>query len=171
MLLSPLLLEHLPVPVALYPLNGRHGTSDIGPNKNPPGIQSDVHLAPGPNGHPQGSYQFSGSFTSYIEIPNNGSLDTRHSITVLAWVNRENEKGPIFHYLPTGWGFHFWLVQTGVVFASSPNWAVWLLSPTPIPLNSWCYVGITYDFSSGIAKGWVNGQRVSEVRQMLQLKK
>jgi len=147
----------------LYPLNGRHGISDIGPNKNPPGIPSDIRLAPGPYGHPQGSYQFSGSFTSYIEFLNNGGLDTRYSITVLAWVNRENNEGPIFHY--TG-GFHLWIwAHGGSVFANIyPDWAV--QPHSYISPNIWYYAGVTYDFSSGIAKVWVNGQAESEVRNM-----
>ena len=154
-------IDDLPVPVALYPLNGVHGTSDIGPNKNPPGIPSDVHLAPGPFGQPQGSYQFSGSANSYIEIPNNGGLDTKYSITVLAWVNRENHQGPIFDYV---WGFHFWIwVGAGNVFANLHLvWSAQLNSP--IASHSWYYVGASYDFSSGIAKVWVNGEAASQVR-------
>ena len=155
----------LPVPVALYPLNGRHGTRDIGRNKNPPGIPSDVHLAPGPYGQPQGSYQFSGTSTSYITMPNNGGLDTKYSITVLAWVNRENQEGPIFNYLRVDgipWVFHFWVLSQGGVYANAHGWSVQPYSY--INPNSWYYVGASYDFSSGIAKVLVNGQAAHEVR-------
>jgi len=150
----------------LYPLNGRHGTSDISPNKNPPGIPSDVHLAPGPHGHPQGSYQFSGSSTCYIEFPNTaGGLDTRYSITILAWVNRENDQGPIFDYAG---GFHVWIwTYGGSVLANLMPLGVWPAQPhSYISPNIWYYVGVTYDFASGIAKVWVNGQAESEVRNM-----
>ena len=153
--------DELPVPVALYPLNGEHGTGDISPNKNPPGITGNVRLAPGPYGQPQGSYQFSGTSTSYIEILNHGGLDVKHSITVLAWVNRENHQGPIFDYVG---GFHLWvLIDDGNVYANL--YPDWVAQPhSPIPSNSWHYVGASYDFSSGMAKVWVNGQAASEVR-------
>ena len=163
MLFLSLLTADLPVPVALYPLNGEHGTSDIGPNKNPPGIPRDVHLAPGPYGQPQGSYQFSGSSNSYIEIPNNGGLDTRYSLTLLAWVNRENDNGPIVNYGIKSWGFHFWFTS-GKLFArpmtrdktSLPHVVSSKLS------KSWHYVGTTYDFSSGVVRLWVNGTEVAQ---------
>ena len=151
--------ENLPVPLALYPLNGRHGTFDIGPSKNPPGITGNVHLAPGPYGQPQGSYQFSGTSSSYIKIPNNGGPDTKYSITVLSWVNRENHQGPIFNYGDNINGFHFWIwgCAAGCVFANL--YPDWVTQPhSPIPSNSWHYVGASYDFSSGTAKVWVNGQ-------------
>ena len=146
--------DSLPVPVALYPLNGRYGTKDIRLNKNPPGIPSGVHLASGPYGDPQGSYQFSGISTSHIEIPNNGGLDISYSITVLLWVNRQNNEGPMFVYGRNG--FRFWIVGSSV-YANDQSWSVQPRS-SPIASNVWYYVGITYNYSSGIAKVWVNGE-------------
>ena len=159
-----LCLENLPVPVALYPLNGRYGTSDISPNKNPPGIPSDVHLEPGPYGRAQGSYRFSGSSTSYIEIPNNGGLDTRHSITFLVWVKYEN-RGPIFNYGVATWGFHIWIVHVGVgnFYAFSPNWKNGHYVNPPLPSKSWQYAGVSYDFPSGVMRLWVNGETAYQV--------
>ena len=157
-----LLAEKLPVPVALYPLSGRYGTCDITPNKNPLGITRNVHLAPGPDGRPQGSYQFSGRFTSYIEIPNNGGLDTRYSITLLAWVNYEST-GPIFSYGLTDWGFHVWIVSGAYFYAYSPNWKSGH-KVTPQLSQSWQYVGVSYDFSSGVMRLWVNGEIAYEVK-------
>ena len=142
----------------MYPLDGRHWTNDIGPNKNPPGIPNDVHLAPGPNRHPQGSYQFSGSVTSYIEIPNNGGLETRYSITVLAWLKSETDAGPIFVYGDTG--FRLWIVGGGV-YANDQYWSAQPKSKKVS--NSWYHVGATYDYSSGIAKVWVNGEATAQV--------
>ena len=154
--------ENLPVPVALYPLNGRYGTSDISPNKNPPGIPSDVHLAPGPYGRAQASYQFFGRFTSYIEIPNNGGLDTRHSITFLVWVKYDN-KGPIFSYGVTAWGFRIWIVGVGNFYAFSPNWKNGHYVIPALLSKSWQYVGVSYDFPSGVMRLWVNGETAYQV--------
>lgn len=156
-----LCLENLPVPLALYPHNGRYGTRDISPNQNPQGKPSDVHLAPGPYGRPQGSYHFSGRFTSYIEIPNNGGLDTRHSITVLVWMKYRN-RGPIFNYGLTTWGFHIWIVGGGNFYARSPNWNAGYSVEPPLS-KSWQYVGVSYDFPSGVMRLWVNGETAYQV--------
>ena len=159
MLLLILLTEELPVPAALYPLNGLHETRDIGPNKNPAGKPNGVHLAPGPFGHPQGSYRFSGSFSSYIKIPNNGGLDTR-SITILAWINHENENGPIVNYGENVWGFHFWIVN-GRLFGRLSGSGLYAITPYNLSKN-WQYVGTSYNFSSGVVKLWINGSEVAQ---------
>ena len=159
-----LLADDLPVPTAFYPLNAQHLTHDISPNKNQPGKPNGVHLAPGPFGHPQGSYQFSGSFGSYIEIPNNGGLDTRYSITILAWLNQENDNGPIVNFGSDVWGFHFWVVN-GRLFArpsrradrALPKYAV----SSSLEPGTWNYVGTSYNFPSGVVKLWINGSEVA----------
>ena len=148
----------------MYPLNGLHETRDISPNKNPPGIPNGARFAPGPFGNPQGSYRFSGSFSSYIEIPNNGGLDTRCSITILAWINRENENGPIVNYGEDVWGFHFWIVNGGL-YARPSKRALGSLEYAITPYNlskNWHYVGTSYNFSSGIVRLWINGSEVAQ---------
>ena len=138
-------------------------THDIGPNKNPAGKPNDVHLAPGPFGHPQGSYQFSGSSTSYIEIPNNGGLDTRYSITILAWLNQENDDGPIVNFGSDVWGFHFWVVN-GRLFARPSRRADRAQQKNAFSSSlsrTWNYVGTSYNFSSGVVKLWINGSEVA----------
>ncbi|XP_073241395.1 uncharacterized protein [Porites lutea] len=156
--------DDLPVPTAFYPLNAQHLTHDISPNKNQPGEPNGVHLAPGPFGHPQGSYQFSGSFGSYIEIPNNGGLDTRYSITILAWLNQENDDGPIVNFGSDVWGFHFWVVN-GRLFARPSRRADRALAKYAVSSSlepgTWNYVGTSYNFSSGVVKIWINGSEVA----------
>ena len=72
----------LPVPVALFPLDGTYGTKEID-GRQPDGIPENVTLAPGPDGEQNGSYEFSAK--SYIKFPNNGTLDIKHSFTILFW--------------------------------------------------------------------------------------
>jgi len=99
----------MPVPIALYPLNGKYTTWDISGRSNPNGLARGVRLAPGPDGHPQGSYQFSGKSSSFIEFPNTGALKAKESITLLAWVYVKSRSGPIFNYNPLGWGVSLWV--------------------------------------------------------------
>ena len=47
----------LPVPVALFPLDGTYGTKEIN-GRQPDGIPYGVKLAPGPDGEQNGSYEF-----------------------------------------------------------------------------------------------------------------
>ena len=83
-------------------------------------------------------------------------------------VNRENDRGPIFHYgrADGSHGFRFWIVEyydNGSVYANSPSWTS--KPHTHIDSNKWYYVGISYDYYSGVAKTWVNGRTTSEVRK------
>ena len=83
--------------MALYPLNSKCGTRELD-NFQPQGTPVGVSLAPGPDGKPGGSYQFTGNADSYIEFPNDGGLDVKHSFTLLCWVYPESSEGPLFHY-------------------------------------------------------------------------
>ena len=153
-------------PIALYPLNSAYTTTDMMGNQ-PAGIASNVQLAAGPDGSSQGSYQFHGLWNSYVELPNNGGLDTQYSLTVVMWVYREGPSGPLFNYGPSGsWAVHFFItngnffcrfVKRNYEFLSA------LISPSVLSTGRWWYVGAAYDYSSGIARMWVDG---TEVRQL-----
>ena len=74
-------------------------------------VSSGVRKAPGVDGDLQGALELQGTPDSYIEIPNKpgGALDTRHSITVLAFVYPTGIIGPILSYGKDGTGLQ---VQT-----------------------------------------------------------
>ena len=131
----------------------------------PSGFTSNVQLAAGPGGDSQGSYQFWGVSNSYIELPNNGGLDTQYSITLLMWVYREGESGPLFNYSPSGHGgVHLWITSPGQLFCRfvgrSGEWPTNLISHSVVSLGQWSHVGCSYDYSSGIAKAWVDAAEV-----------
>ena len=151
----------LPVPTAVYPLNGKFGTRDLSSHENPPGVPYNVQLAPGPFGEPNGSYQFSGSSNSYIEFPNNGGLDARYSLTLLVWVFPESTDGPIFNYGTDYFGVHFWMFHGGwfarLVKISEVNSETPLLNAN-LKQSSWHFVGASYDYASGIQKLWIDGK-------------
>lgn len=152
----------LPVAVALYPLNGEFTTWDVSGRNNPNGIARGVRLAPGPNGQPNGSYQFSGKSSSYIEFPNMGALRVKNSLTLLAWVYVKSKGGPIFNYNPMGWGVSMWINSlfrlTAKFVEHDEGCKTCFTSVLPLKRNAWHYIGMSYDHSTGIAKLWVDGK-------------
>ena len=153
-----------PDPVAVYPLNSKYLSREI-KDRLPPGILSDVSLAPGIDGKEGGSYQFAGNIGSYIEFPNNGGLDVKHSITILCWVYPQNRDGPLFQYGGTHrWGVLLWMSK-GKLYAYFPqrNYQgskFLYYDALALAFNQWHYVGCSYDFISGEANVWLNGQSV-----------
>ena len=151
--------------VAVYPLDASSGARDISPTKNRPGKLSGVVVTYGPDGQPDTAFRFSGSPNSYLEFPNFGRLDTRRSITCLAWVFNEGRRGPIFQYGPKGEGVGLSIVRRNQV-------KVLIVSRTKsksIPVITrkklfkpriWKYVGFTYDYTTGIVAIYVNSKPV-----------
>ena len=113
-------------------------THDISPNKNPAGKPNGVHLAPGPFGHHKAR-------TSFLVA----RLDTRYSVTILAWLNQENDDGPIVNFGSDVWGFHFWVVN-GRLFARPSRRADRAQQKNAFSSSlsrTWNYVGTSYNFS------------------------
>lgn len=149
--------------VAFYPLSRKTRGRDISSSQNPKGELHNVRPAPGPDGLPDGSYYFYGTKTSYIDFPNNGKLDSRYSLTLLAWVYPEGS-GPIFHFAPGG--VRFWVVRPNTLFVRfvrrTGRPTKQLISRTLIP-KQWNYVGASYDEKTGIGTLWRNSQPVKSV--------
>jgi len=153
----------VPGPVALYPLNSEYQTREAN-NRQPMGTTgTDVSLVPGPDGEPLGSYLFSGQDESYIEFPNNGRLNVKHSITMLCWVYMDttNVSGPIFSYNNNQpWGIRL-RVNSGKLrtrFKQNTH----LTTVLPLEPKLWHYVGSSYNHETGKASLWLNGTKVEE---------
>ena len=157
------LLLSVPQPVILFPLNAEYQTRDI-KNRTAPGIPSGVSLAPGPYGEEDGSYEFFGNASSFIEFPNSpgGALDVRYSMTFLCWVYYDangEPQGPIFNYnAGAKYGVHFWVFDglffvrfNDRAFAESPQ-----LHHTSLA-GGWKFVGASYDNETGESKLWAEG--------------
>ena len=144
-------------------MNSEFGTREI-KNRQPQGTPVGVSLAAGPDGKAGGSYQFAGNANSYIEFPNNGGLDTQHSITLLCWIYLQNSAGPLFNYKANGWGVHMWIVAPEKLYIRfrrrDYHMPPHLLTAQRLPLNQWYHVGASYDYTTGIASLWLNGQLV-----------
>lgn len=104
--------------------------------------------------------KFYGRRNSYIQFPNRGRLDTRLSITLLAWIYHQGHAGPIFNYMPNGWGVHFWMVSPKTLFVRFTRRRgrrfTRAVSSRTVRYRTWQYVGATYDYRTGIARLFVN---------------
>ena len=154
--------------VAIYPLNAGVNGRDISLSKNPTGKLVNVKPAPGPDRTPDGSYRFFGRPNSYIEFPNAGRLDTRKSITMLAWIYHEGKAGPIFNYMVNGWGVHFWMISPRALFVrftrrKGRRFTKALMSRRVQP-RRWQFVGATYDQKTGVARLFINKRFVARKR-------
>ena len=104
-------------PVAFLPLNGQYKTTDASHSHNPSGKASNLESASWPDGNMGGSYHFWGNLTSFIQFPNLGGLDTRYSVTLLAWIYHEQMKGSILNYFSLGYyGVRFMVSEQGYIF-------------------------------------------------------
>ena len=148
-------------PVAFYPLNEKFQANEKD-GKQPNGITQKVTTTNGPNNERNGAYQFSGTSNSFIEFPNNGGLDTRHSITLMCWVQPGGKDGPLFNYRKSGpWGVHIWIVS-GRFFnriTKYPNHAFTnaIATDQPLSVGHWAHVAATYDHNTGVNSLFVNG--------------
>lgn len=145
--------------MALFPLNGQYETTDVSHSSNPPAQASGVELAPGPDGSMGGSYKFSGNLTSLLQFPNKGGLDTRYSMTFLAWISHEQTQGPIFYYAGPGYGVRFLLEYDRFTarLCSSNLTVMEDLASDILEPQVWHFVGASYNYVSGELILWING--------------
>lgn len=153
-----------PKPVALYPLSAKYQAKDV-IGGNTAGIVNNVTPAAGPFNQSENSLSFLGTPNSYIEFPNNGKLDTKNSISLLAWV-LPKRAGPIFNYKTDGWGVNFWMARPRKLFARFVDREQRVHLPaiksTHIKPDKWNFVGAVYDQNSGRASLWINGKLQDE---------
>ena len=154
--------------MAVYPLNRNTRGRDVSFARNPSGRVSGVRYAPGPDNSPGGSIKFYGNRNSYVQFPNRGKIDTRRSITLLAWIYHTGRAGPIFNYMPNGWGVHFWMITPTTLFVRftrrrgrRSTAAVYSRSVRP---RKWQFVGATYSYRTGVARLFVNSRFVAQKR-------
>lgn len=149
-----------PKAVAIFPLNQRTRGKDIGPLRNRPGILYNVRPAPGPNGQPGGAVKFPKYRTGYVEFPNRGKLDTKNSITVIAWVKPDGP-GKIVEYKPKGVTFGIRSPDTLYVRFTRRNGRPTKPVKTRrrgVTLRKWNYIAVTYDQRTGTGTIWRNSR-------------
>ena len=157
--------------MAFFPLTSKYGSRDISPSRNLPGKIVGALPPRGPDGQPEGAFKFRGRPDSFIEFPNNGRLDTKDSITILAYVNPESA-GPIFNYNPKGFGMHFWMVRPNVLFARFVKRSKKFTRPVAtnrVKPRTWNWVAASYDKNTGYARLYVDS-RISAERNLGRIK-
>lgn len=122
-------------------------------------------LTTGPHGEENGAYEFFGNPGSYIEFPNNGSLDTRHSITLMCWVQRENTDGPLFNYRKSGpWGVHIWVVNSKffnrITVFPTHAFKTAIFTDQVLEAGRWYHVAATYNSNTGDNSLFLDGVKV-----------
>ena len=159
--------------MAFFPLSGANGTVDLSPNAATKAVPNNIAFATGPFENQNGSFFFSGINNSYVEIKNNGKLDTRFSISVFAWVHIHNSSGLIYKYeiLNRSYGcslevFHQTL-GVRVRFMDRKTFQRYSLCKRNIlEADKWNFIGTTYDYHTGTATIFVNNSIVTQ--QVLQ---
>ena len=153
----------MPKPVGIFPLDYENGIHDISSSGIRSGIMVGVASAPGPRGEAQGSTHFVSNH-SFVELFNNGGLDTKKSITISLWLYLEAFSGNIFGFYGKQWTAVSLFLQNEVLGLSVyPKNAYYSRTP-PLPgakmsLKTWYYVSVVYDFESGMASLWMDGQK------------
>ena len=148
--------------MAVYPLNAIAKGRDLSARKNPPATLGSVRPARGPDGKRESSYQFFGHPNSYIQLPNNGALDTVKSITISLWVYPQ-KSGPLVNYNPRGQGVQIWMVSPTQLFVRFVRRRGRRLTQPliyRIYRRSWNYITATYKQSTGVARLYVNNRLV-----------
>nr|XP_002733170.2 PREDICTED: uncharacterized protein LOC100367054 [Saccoglossus kowalevskii] len=83
---------------------------------------------------------------------------------MLAYVYPTGNSGPIFNFKRDNWGVHLWQTAPTQEFVRFCNRALQFtnyLAVNVLKHNDWNFFGATYDYSSGIAKLWLNGAEVA----------
>lgn len=94
-------------------------------------------------------------------------MDTKNSLTLLAWIRHTGRSGPIFNYYPSGWGVHFWMTSPRTLFVRFTKRN--RQQPAPVVTSRvrpgrWQYVGATYNHRTGVAKLFLNNRFVARRR-------
>jgi hypothetical protein len=152
--------------VGHYPLNGNaNDSSNYGNN----GTINSATATTDRFGNPSGALYFDG-VDDYVQINTSSSLDTRYSISIFAWINYQGTTdGPIVQYGSDAWGVHFWTLATNNSLYIKPTQRSDTGQPGAVTYNNgctgnaWKFVGGTYDYSTGIAKLYVDGVQVASL--------
>ena len=100
---------------------------------------------------------FHGTDNSYIEFPHiRVNLGTQSSITLMCWVQREGQDGPIFSKYPFYRRVGMWIMN-GKFFVQLVDLHSQPLTAENFPTAKWAHVAASYDHNTGNNSLYVNG--------------
>ena len=151
---------------AIYPLNKQNQGKDISARRAPTGVLSNVPSLPGPYGRPGGSFYLLGTSNSFIDFANGlgGKLDSWTSISIFLWVYSEGQPGPIVNYRRVGQGVGLWLkgprLLSGSIYSRRNHLYQRSMNYVNLSPKKWYFIGLTYDYTKGMAALWIDGRTV-----------
>lgn len=153
--------------MAVYPFNNETLANDVSPYKGI-GHAVGTTFSPGIHGEPGGSIEIQGTEDSYIELQKTGSLDTRKSITIVLYVYPLGSAGPIVNYKKDGHGVQLYESDRngrGTLAARinrrNQNYKPEIRKVGILRSNEWHFVGVSYNWSTGVVKLWHDRQQVA----------
>lgn len=147
-------------PVAFYPLTANSSTNETSQDILPAGLVRNVTLSEGPNGSPNGSYYFEGSFDSNIYFQLSKRLEIQDSMTILLSFYPESP-GVIISF---NTGLEIYVTKQGTIAATIRlRWEpkTYLLETTRTQLSLWKTVAFWYDYYHGVIGLRVDNQTVT----------
>lgn len=156
------------VPVAVYPLNNETLANDVSPYKGA-GEAVGTTFAPGIHGEPGGSIEVQGRADSYVELSKStGNLNIKLSITILLYVYPMGSPGPIVNYKRDGHGVQIYETKypaqrslAARVNKRNSGYTKAVVKAGILKLNQWNFIGLTYNYSSGLVSLWHEGREVA----------
>ena len=150
----------------MYPLNNKTLANDVSPYEGV-GKAVGTIFSPGINGEPGGSIEVQGNKTSYVELSKSaGNLNIKSSITILLYVYPMGRPGPIVNYKKSEHGVQIYEEGYKRTLAARVNrrdssYTSAVKKDGVLKLNKWNFIGMTYDYSSGLVKLWHEGDEVA----------
>ena len=148
----------------MYPFNNETLANDVSQHKAV-GALVGTSFSPGINGEPGGSIECQGRADSYIELSKDaGNLDIRYSITILLYVYPMGSPGPIVNYKKDGHGVQIYetdKVLAARVIQRNDGRTQPVKTKEKLQSDQWHFIGMTYNYSSGLVKLWQDGREVA----------
>ncbi|XP_019639766.1 PREDICTED: fibropellin-1-like [Branchiostoma belcheri] len=140
----------IPRRVGFWPLDAEHLSNDTSGGGNH-GRPVGTTLTEGPHGVRESAFFFAGNTQSYIDIPNNGELDVKRSFTILLYAYHIGGHSILDYRMHGSPGTLFWLFPDKQLYVDiqAPNPHTYY-SPMSMPQGQWMFLGVTYDYASGI---------------------
>jgi hypothetical protein len=111
----------------------------------------------------QQAFNFNGMTGSFVEVPDNASLDLTTDITLDAWINTPQPGGRIFDkitaFFNDGWLLDLVGDRVRLIIGGDS-----VTSDTPIPVGMWTHVAATFSVTNGMSRFavYINGVLAGE---------